>query len=184
MRKISSASRKTYRKTMSYVNNYLNTTIIRTSWSSSLCKEKKNTMRILQNYERKPTLNMAWEVSIAYFRVKSLCDTVTKKYGYQEGLPAQDRSFLMPEEVSKLIEDQDKLFLKEQVHNESYQEEEDPCEDEALVFSLPFDEDIQSFVPLVHQKGNMESYNPFENFDDTLFHDFGNEEVLEEEIYE
>lgn len=38
----------------------------------------------------KPTLNTAWEVAIAYFRVKSLCNSVTERYGYQEGFPAQD----------------------------------------------------------------------------------------------
>jgi hypothetical protein len=101
--------------------------------------------------------------------------TATKKYGYHEGLLSQDRSFPMPEEVSKLIEGQDKKFLSEKVHNESYQEEEDHCEDEVLVFALPFDEDFMSFVPLAHQKGNMESYNCFEKFDDALFHDFENE---------
>jgi hypothetical protein len=74
-------------------------------------REEYNT--ILQNYEREPTRDGAWELSIAYFGVKSLCDSVTKKYGYQEGLPTQDRSFMMPKEVSKLIEDQDKLFLRE-----------------------------------------------------------------------
>jgi hypothetical protein len=53
----------------------------------------------------------------------------------------------------------------------------------SIVFSIPFDEYIQSYVPLVNKKENMASYNPFENFDDTLFHDFGNEEVLEEDIH-
>jgi hypothetical protein len=82
-------------------------------------REEYNT--ILQNYEREPTRDIAWEVSIAYYGVKSLCDTVTKKYSYQEILPTQDRSFLMPKEVSKLIEDQahdDEYFLEEQVHKE------------------------------------------------------------------
>jgi hypothetical protein len=84
---------------------------------------------------------------------------VTKKYSYQEGLPTQDQSFLMPKKVLKLIEDQDIFFLREWVHNESYQEKEDIFEDEVLASSLPFDEDIQSYVPLVHEKGNMASYN-------------------------
>jgi hypothetical protein len=44
MRKVSSASRKTYRKMMSYVNNYLNITMIRTLWSSFVCKERNSTM--------------------------------------------------------------------------------------------------------------------------------------------
>jgi len=62
---------------------------------------------VLQNYERNPTLNMAWEVSITYFRVDSLCDAMMKKYGYREGFPTQDRSLLMPKEVYKLVRDQD-----------------------------------------------------------------------------
>jgi hypothetical protein len=60
--------------------------------------------------------------------------------------------------------------------------EEDLHEDEVLVSSLPFDEDIQASVPPAHQEENMISYNPFKNFDDTLFHDFGSEEVLEEPL--
>jgi len=44
MRKILSASRKTYMKTMSYVNNFLGTAIIKTSSSSFVYKEKNNTM--------------------------------------------------------------------------------------------------------------------------------------------
>jgi hypothetical protein len=70
-------------------------------------QRKKEYNAILQNYKRKPTLNMAWEVSISYFRVKSLCNIVTERYDYQEGFPTQDRSFLMPEEVCKLVRDQD-----------------------------------------------------------------------------
>jgi hypothetical protein len=53
-----------------------------------------------------------------------------------------------------------------------------------LHWPCPFDEDIQSSIPLVHQKGNMESYNPFENFDDALFHDCGNEESCQEDLDE
>jgi hypothetical protein len=33
-----------------------------------------------------------------------------------------------------------------------------------------------------HQKESMMSYNPFENFDDALFHDFGNEENYQRDI--
>jgi hypothetical protein len=51
-----------------------------------------------------------------------------------------------------------------------------------LISSLPFDEDIQAFVPPAHQEDNMMSCNPFENLDDTLFHDFRREEVLEEPL--
>jgi hypothetical protein len=50
---------------------------------------------------------MAWEVSISYFGVESPCDTVTKKYNYQEGFPTRDQSLLMPEEVCRLVRDQD-----------------------------------------------------------------------------
>jgi hypothetical protein len=51
-----------------------------------------------------------------------------------------------------------------------------------LVSILPFDEDIQAHVPPAHQKENMVSYNPLENFDDTLFHDFISKEVPEEPL--
>jgi len=88
---------------------------------------------------------------MGYFRVRSLCDVVTKRYSYQEGLPAQDHSFLIPKEVSKLIEDHDKLFLRKQVHNESYQEDpnevycvEDP--DKTFLSMLPPNED-EFFLP-------------------------------------
>jgi hypothetical protein len=99
-----------------------------------------------------------------------------KKYGYQEGFPTQNRSFLMPEEVCKLVRDQDQDgefydsiedgedLVEEQIHEESCQEKEDPSNDEALAFARPFDEDIQS--------RNMANYNSFENFDDALFHDY------------
>jgi hypothetical protein len=58
----------------------------------------------------------------------------------------------------------------------------DPREDEVILFSLPFDEDIWASISPAHQEENMISYNPFENFDDTLFHDFGSEEVLEDPL--
>jgi hypothetical protein len=51
-------------------------------------------------------------------------------------------------------------------------------EEEALISSLPFVEDIHAFVPPSHQEENMMSYNPFEDLDETLFRDFGSEEVL------
>jgi len=50
--------------------------------------------------------------------------------------------------------------------------EEAPFEDEVLVSSLPFDEDIQAFVPPTHQEENKVSYHPFINVDGTLFYDF------------
>jgi hypothetical protein len=47
--------------------------------------------------------------------------------------------------------------------------------DEDEVSTLPLDEDIQTSAPSAYQEENMMSYNPFENFDDALFHDCGNE---------
>jgi hypothetical protein len=52
-------------------------------------------------------------------------------------------------------------------------------EDEVLIYSLPFDEDIQALFPPAHQEENMMIYDPFKDLDDTLFHDFRSE-VLEE----
>jgi hypothetical protein len=49
-------------------------------------------------------------------------------------------------------------------------------QEEVIISSLPFYEDIQAFVPPTHQEENMMICNPFEDLDDTLFHDFGNEE--------
>jgi hypothetical protein len=37
-------------------------------------------------------------------------------------------------------------------------------------------------VPPAHQEENMMSCNPFEDLDDTSFHDFGSEEVLEDPL--
>jgi hypothetical protein len=51
-----------------------------------------------------------------------------------------------------------------------------------LIYALPLDEDIQASVPPAHQEENMMSCDPFEDLDDTLFHDFGSEEVLEEPL--
>jgi hypothetical protein len=88
---------------------------------------------------------------------------------------------------------EDEEVLEGQIYEESYQEDpdefshvEDPDktfdEDEVLISSLPFDEDIQASVPPAHQEENMMSCDPFEDLDDTLFHDFGSEEVLEETL--
>jgi hypothetical protein len=45
------------------------------------CMQRKEEYNIiLQNYEREPTQDGAWELAIAYYGVKSLCDVVTKKY--------------------------------------------------------------------------------------------------------
>jgi hypothetical protein len=79
--------------------------------------------------------------------------------------------------------------IEEEMLEESYQEDLDEVyhvvdldetfdEDEVLISSLPLDEDIQASSSPAHQEENMMSYNPFENFDDALFHDYGNEENL------
>jgi len=81
--------------------------------------------------------------------------------------------------------------LEEKTYEESYQEypnefsnvedlDETFDEDEVLIFALPFDKDIQASIPPAHQEENMMSCDPFEYLDNTLFHDFGSEEVLEE----
>jgi hypothetical protein len=60
----------------------------------------------------------------------------------------------------------------------------DEMYDEDEVSSLPLDEDIQTSTPLAHQEEKMISYNPFENFDDSLFHDYGNEENCQKDLDE
>jgi hypothetical protein len=50
-------------------------------------QRRKEYNTILQNYEKEPTRDVAWELSISYFGVESLCDDVTNKHGYQEDLP-------------------------------------------------------------------------------------------------
>jgi len=83
----------------------------------------------------------------------------------------------------------DEQVLEGKIYEESYREDPDEFsyveyldetfyEDEVLIFALPFDEDIQTFVPPAHQEENMMSCNYFEYIDDTLCHDFGNGEVL------
>jgi hypothetical protein len=51
-----------------------------------------------------------------------------------------------------------------------------------LISTLPFDEDIQNFVPPSHQEENMISDNHFEYLDDALFCNFGSEKLLEEPL--
>jgi hypothetical protein len=69
--------------------------------------------------------------------------------------------------------------------------EEDPDEedlnktyDEDELSTLPLDEDTHTAAPPAHQEENMMSYNPFENFYDSLFRDFGNEENCQKNIDE
>jgi hypothetical protein len=86
------------------------------------------------------------------------------------------------------IEDDEDL-AEEHIHEERLEgdlDEEDPVDiyDEDEVFSLPLDEDIQTFVSPTHQEEKIMSYNPFENFDDALIHDFGNKEKRQKELDE
>jgi len=64
--------------------------------------------------------------------------------------------------------------LDEEYPNETYDEDE--------ASTLPLDEDIQTSTPPAHQEENMIIYNPFENFDDALFHDCGNEENCQKDL--
>jgi hypothetical protein len=65
-------------------------------------------------------------------------------------------------------------------------DEEDPDEtyDEDDISSLPLDEDFQTSAPPRHQEENMMSCNPFDNFDDALFHDCGNDENCQKDLNE
>jgi hypothetical protein len=112
--------------------------------------------------------------------------------------PNDDELLFMPEELYKLIMDQDQYgeffdpiedkedLDEEHIHEEKLEEDLDPDDicDEDEVFSLPLDEDIQTSASLAHQEENMISYNPFESFDDALFHDFGNEERCQKDLDE
>jgi hypothetical protein len=86
----------------------------------------------------------------------------------REGFPIDEDEEKLeedPDEVSH-VEDLDKTF----------------DEDEVLISALPLDEDIQASAPPAHQEENMMSCDPFEDINDTLFHDFGSEEVLEDPL--
>jgi hypothetical protein len=82
--------------------------------------------------------------------------------------------------------DEDEEKLEEDPDEVSHVEDPDETfdEDEVLISSLPLDEDIQASASPAHQEKNMMSYNPFENFDDALFHDCGNEESCKENLDE
>jgi hypothetical protein len=74
-------------------------------------------------------------VAIAYFGTNSLYDALIEKYGYQESFPSDDQPLFMPEELYKLILDQDqdgeffgpieddKDLAEELIHEESFQED-------------------------------------------------------------
>jgi hypothetical protein len=72
----------------------------------------------------------------------------------------------------------------ETIDEEKIEEDLDETYDEDEVSSLPLDEDIQTYDTPAHQEENMISYNPFENFDDALFHDCGNEEKYQKHLDE
>jgi hypothetical protein len=94
----------------------------------------------------------------------------------REGFPINDET--IDEEV--LEEHTHENKLEEDPDEENLDETFD--EEEVLISTLPFDEDIQAFVPPAHQEENMISDNPFEDLDDALFCDFGSEELLEEPL--
>jgi len=72
----------------------------------------------------------------------------------------------------------------ETIYEEKIEEDLDKTYDEDEVSTLPLDEDIQTFVPPPHQEESMMNYNPFENFQDVLFHDCGNEENCQKDLDE
>jgi hypothetical protein len=67
---------------------------------------------------------------------------------------------------------------------ENVEEDLNKTYDEDEISTFPLDEDIQASASPTHQEENMMSYNPFENFDDSLFHDFGNEQNYQKDIDE
>jgi hypothetical protein len=63
---------------------------------------------IINDYEKMNTLNSSWEVSIAYFGTIELYNDVTEKYGYQKIFPNDEETLYMPNDVYKILRDQDK----------------------------------------------------------------------------
>jgi len=86
--------------------------------------------------------------------------------------------------AKKVFRSMMRLYMKKKLEEDP--DEEDPNEtyDEDEVSALPLDEDIQTFAPLAHQEDTMMSYNPFENFDDALFHDYGNKKNCQKDLDE
>jgi hypothetical protein len=93
-------------------------------------------------------------------------------------------------EATEELMNQVKEMLEEHAYEESFQEDPDEAyhvedseeafnEDEVLSLNDP-DEDIQAAIPPTHQEENTMSYDPFEDLDDSLFHDPGSEGALEE----
>jgi hypothetical protein len=80
----------------------------------------------------------------------------------------------------------DGFLVDEDEENLEDPNEEDPDEtyDEDEVSSLPLDDDIHTSTYPAHQEERMMSYKPFENFDDSLFYDYGNEENYQKDLDE
>jgi hypothetical protein len=69
----------------------------------------------------------------------------------------------------------DEEVLEEQIYEESYQED--------LMMKIQMRHMKKALISRrAHQEENMMSCDPFEDLDDTLFHDLGSEEVLEETL--
>jgi hypothetical protein len=78
----------------------------------------------------------------------------------------------------------DETIYEENLEEDLEEEDLDETYDEDEEFSLSLDEDIQIYSSPAHQEENMMSYNHFENFDDDLFHNFGNEENFQKDLDE
>jgi hypothetical protein len=77
----------------------------------------------------------------------------------------------------------DETIDEENIEEDADEEDLDERYDEDEVSNLPLNEDIQTSAP-THQEENMMSYNPFENFDDALFHDCGNKKNYPKDLDE
>jgi hypothetical protein len=109
----------------------------------NFCEQRKEELdTIIEYYEKIPTQNSAWEVIIAYFGIDSLYDSLTKEYGYQEGLPSDDEQLFMLEELYELVLDQDRDgdFFEPFEYDEDLDEIQH-LDEETLVSLLPIDED-------------------------------------------
>jgi hypothetical protein len=110
--------------------------------------------------------------------------------GTRKTFQTDDEPLSMPKYVYKIIRDKDQddeftdPIYEEKIEECPDEEDLDETYDEDEVSSLPLDEDIQTYASPAHQEENMMSYNPFENFDDALFHEFGNEENYQRDLNE
>jgi hypothetical protein len=106
-----------------------------------------------------------------------------------EGNFADGKGKFANEAVEKLM-NQVKEMLEEHSYEEIFEENPDEAyhieyfeeafkEDEVLSLN-DLDENIQAVIPPTHQEENTMSYDPFEDLDDSLFHDLGTEGALEE----